>query len=74
MRSKGFAADASTASLFLGLLTAPNVGDEDKALLQKYFLEKNGQFSENCVELGLIRNGKLSSSKLLPSKYYLVQV
>ncbi|KAH9603633.1 hypothetical protein KSS87_012448 [Heliosperma pusillum] len=41
MRSKGFAADASTASLFLGLLTAPNVGDEDKALLQKYFLEKN---------------------------------
>ncbi|KAK9692062.1 hypothetical protein RND81_09G238700 [Saponaria officinalis] len=42
MRGQGFAADAATASLFLGLLTDPNVNDADKALLQKYFLERHG--------------------------------
>ncbi|KAK9692063.1 hypothetical protein RND81_09G238800 [Saponaria officinalis] len=47
MRGQGFAADASTASLFLGLLTDPNVNVADKALLQKYFLEHHGEDMRN---------------------------
>ena len=37
MTGKGFAADDYTCSLFLELLTSPNVSDDVKAELQEYF-------------------------------------
>ncbi|XP_074319138.1 uncharacterized protein LOC141656164 [Silene latifolia] len=43
MRSLRFAVDDKTASLFLGLLTARDVNNKDKALVQKYFLEYDGK-------------------------------
>ncbi|XP_074286116.1 pentatricopeptide repeat-containing protein At1g63150-like isoform X4 [Silene latifolia] len=59
MRRQGFAADAHTASLFLGLLTARNVGDKDKALLQKHFLDYEGEEKREGMKQIVIGNQEI---------------
>ncbi|KAL9248193.1 hypothetical protein vseg_021545 [Gypsophila vaccaria] len=43
MSSRGFVVDNNTATLFVGLLSDPNVCDTDKALLHEYFFAKNAE-------------------------------
>ncbi|KAL9248220.1 hypothetical protein vseg_021567 [Gypsophila vaccaria] len=49
MRSRGFVADNNTATLFVGLLSDPNVCDTDK-VLHEYFFPKNGDVAEGKAE------------------------
>ncbi|KAK9690923.1 hypothetical protein RND81_09G163600 [Saponaria officinalis] len=70
MRSQGFAADATTASLFLGFLTYPNVIDADKALLQKYVLDSD-DYTANVILMLLTDPNVSDADKALLQKYFL---